>query len=196
MKLETISLLLSCLGSLTLYAAASKRMFVAPNGVPTQMKVIATSFTVCALIQLVAIAGQAAPSLFPFVAASLLYLASLVLFWAAGNANRTRWLSVAYSSDVPQHLVNCGPYRFIRHPYYASYCLTWLAGAISVAQSRSMVFVTFLLMTLLYVRAAKFEENKYSGSLLADDYQSYKRQTGMFIPRCCLAKPRASCRQD
>ena len=60
--------------------------------------------------------------------AGLLYAVSLVIFWWTTKVTRDRRLSVAFSADKPHHLLKRGPYRFVRHPFYASYGLFWLAG--------------------------------------------------------------------
>jgi len=77
--------------------------------------------------------------------------------------------------------VSWGPYRYVRHPFYASYCLTWVAGA--AACGSAVVVSTFVLMLAMYVRAARFEERKFLRSPQAADYANYQRSTGMLVPR-------------
>jgi protein-S-isoprenylcysteine O-methyltransferase Ste14 len=37
-------------------------------------------------------------------------------------------------------------------------------------------------MLVIYIRAAKFEEAKFSGTALGPEYDSYRSSTGLFIP--------------
>lgn len=109
-----------------------------------------------------------------------LYGTSLGLFiWAA----RTTWherLTLAFAVDLPTHLVTGGPYRFVRHPFYTSYLLAWVAGV--PATGEPALLVTVLVMGSLYVRAARQEERKFAGSALRTEHRAYRARTGMFVP--------------
>ncbi len=188
MTVESRILFSLCLGSLALYAIAGRTMFATPHGVPSGMKRVALCFILSAVFQTAAIARQQELNRFIFAFALALYVTALALFLAARHANRNRWLSVAYSPDLPEHLVTHGPYGFIRHPFYTAYCTTWLAGAISVVSSQPAVFLTVLLMGSLYVWAARFEERKYAECHLASAYENYKRRTGMFFIKLPLRR--------
>jgi protein-S-isoprenylcysteine O-methyltransferase Ste14 len=111
---------------------------------------------------------------------TLFFVAALGLFWWAVRANKAKPLSVAYSRDSPQHLMQDGPYRLIRHPFYSSYCLCWIAGPIVAGQP--LMWVAILLLFPFYFLAAKAEETKFLRSSLAEDYRLYKKRTGMFFP--------------
>ena len=108
------------------------------------------------------------------------YLASLLLFWACIRANRRRPLSLAFSADLPEHLTTYGPYRYVRHPFYTSYSLAWIAGV--VASEQWWLAVSVLVMGVIYRRAAEVEERKFLASPLAAEYERYRRSTGMFLP--------------
>jgi protein-S-isoprenylcysteine O-methyltransferase Ste14 len=110
----------------------------------------------------------------------LVYLGALALFWWACQINRRQPLSAIFSSDLPAHLVQDGPYRLVRHPFYTSYLLGWLGGW--VATGEWYVAVTFLIMLAVYVRAARMEESKFSGSSLTSEYEAYRARTGLFLP--------------
>jgi protein-S-isoprenylcysteine O-methyltransferase Ste14 len=176
----------AAIGSLFLYAAASKFAFIAPEGIPCRMKLIAAFFLVFSVATVWVIATSQI-SAFQFAKGLLLYGLALWLFLSTYMANRGRALSVAFTNDAPKHLVSAGPYGYIRHPFYASYCLTWLAGACS---SGSILLVgAFGCMVLLYWQAAVFEEQKFASGELAQEYSQYRAHTGMFLPRlsssCC-----------
>ncbi len=115
------------------------------------------------------------------VIALLLYGASFVLFWDCVRINRGKPLSVAFSSDKPEHLMTRGPYRYVRHPFYASYSLAWIAGIVASAQP--WLLLSLLVMGAFYYRAARQEERKFASGELAAAYEDYRRRAGMFTPR-------------
>jgi protein-S-isoprenylcysteine O-methyltransferase Ste14 len=105
----------------------------------------------------------------------------LMLFWWAIKTNRENRLSAAFSSDLPSQLVDRGPYRFIRHPFYTSYLLTWVAGI--PASGQAWLLVTVAVMFTIYFKAARMEEEKFRRSDLSENYRRYASRTGMFFPR-------------
>ena len=115
------------------------------------------------------------------IVAISVYVLAGILFLSAVRANRNWPLTVAFTNDVPGHLITTGPYRYVRHPFYSSYCFTWIAGA--VATHSSVLFVTFAFMCLMYAWAARFEEGKFISSELAAEYVQYRIRTGMFLPK-------------
>lgn len=113
-------------------------------------------------------------------AAALLYIASLSLFWSAVKATRGSRLNGCFAAGEPLRLIRRGPYRFIRHPFYAAYLLTWFAGAI--ATRSSLLLATCAVMLALYTGVALFEESRFDASGLHDEYAVYRSTTGMFLP--------------
>jgi protein-S-isoprenylcysteine O-methyltransferase Ste14 len=111
---------------------------------------------------------------------TLLYLGALLLFWSAIAANWKRPLALAFTREAPHHLTATGPYRYIRHPFYTSYLLGWLAGYF--ATGNAWTLAAPLVMGVLYVLAARSEERLFLKSGLATNYESYKREAGMFLP--------------
>lgn len=110
-----------------------------------------------------------------------IYATSFALFWWSIATNWRRPLTHAFTPDEPGHLARTGPYRLIRHPIYASYLLTWLAGPISTGNP--WLFIPFALMLIIYVRAARSEEIKFESSPFAQQYADYQHRTGMFLPK-------------
>lgn len=113
--------------------------------------------------------------------ALILFCTSFALFWICIRVNREKPFSVAFSADQPEHLMTHGPYRYIRHPFYASYSLGWIASIIATGQP--WLLLSLLVMGTIYYRAAAAEERKFASSNLAAVYADYRRRTGMFIPR-------------
>ena len=80
-----------------------------------------------------------------------------------------------------QHsLVNHGPYRWVRHPFYDSAAL--LMVAVSLIAANWFFFVTGVVMfVLLIVRTRTEEENLVAR--FGDNYRAYMERTGRFVPR-------------
>ena len=110
----------------------------------------------------------------------LLFLTSLVMFWWAWWTVRRYQFRFAFSSVVPAECVTVGPYRWIRHPFYSAYILSWLAP-VAAAPEWSIALVC-LVMTSLYVWAAMSEEAIITQSKHGYTYAEYRQRTGMFCP--------------
>ena len=113
-------------------------------------------------------------------AAAPVYAAALGLWAWTVAATRDAQLTLAFSRDLPNALVDRGPYRYVRHPFYTAYTLYWVAGCLAtlpwwVAAPSAMAIG-------LYVLAAQSEERKFAASRLADAYAAYQARTGMFFP--------------
>ena len=118
----------------------------------------------------------------PSLAISLLLFATCLalLFWTA-KATRSLRLRVAFDPASPGRVMRAGPYRFIRHPFYTSYVLFWLACAVATLHPISLGFL--IVVAAINVTAARREERAFAGSAFAADYQDYCRTAGMFWPR-------------
>lgn len=111
----------------------------------------------------------------------ILQLASLWLFWSAISASRAARLLLAFDPGLPRGLVRHGPYRIVRHPFYASYVLFWLGW--SIAAWSVWTLPPLVAVLAIYVVAARAEEKKFARSPLAAEYESYRSSAGMFWPR-------------
>src|SRR5262249_38270685 len=63
--------------------------------------------------------------------AVLLYAAAAALWWWAVKATRAAPPALAFSQSTPDRILTNGPFRHIRHPFYASYSLFWIGGAVA-----------------------------------------------------------------
>jgi len=113
--------------------------------------------------------------------AIVLFILSLMLFAWTVRATRSTPPTMAFDTDEPSFLLNHGPYRYVRHPFYAAYLLFWTATAL--ATRGLTAWAAPLLMLAVYWNAARREERKFANSSLAAAYQSYRAKAGMFIPR-------------
>jgi protein-S-isoprenylcysteine O-methyltransferase Ste14 len=174
----TLALLLfACLAS---FAWGMRKFFVQPSGSTPGMRVISACGVLFASLHFFAILVTSSITPERGLVAVLLYAWSLGLFWWAIKTNVAARLSAAFSPDLPVHLVEDGPYRFIRHPVYFSYVLAWLSGTIATA--RWWLLPTVAVMIIIYWKAASIEEEKFSRSSLAAEYQSYRARTSWLVP--------------
>jgi protein-S-isoprenylcysteine O-methyltransferase Ste14 len=171
------SLLGACLAS---FGWGMRSFFVQPSGYTSGMKVIAACGYAFAALHLAAILLARGVSWERFWLAVFIYAAALGLYWWAVATNRSRRLSAAFSNDLPTHLVEDGPYRLVRHPFYCSYLLAWSAGVIG--SGRLWLLATVAVMLGIYLRAAYVEERKFARCVLASEYEAFRRRTGLLIP--------------
>jgi protein-S-isoprenylcysteine O-methyltransferase Ste14 len=170
-------LLLGCLSS---FVWGMRRFFIQPAGSTTGMHITKICGLLFSVLHLKLMVSQTVIQPAQGLLATLLYVASLMLFWWAAYTNRAKPLSAVFSPDLPMHFVNHGPYAWIRHPFYTSYLLTWLAGV--VATGHLWLLSTVLVMVTIYWRAAQLEEKKFFQTALASLYAAYRTRTGLFAP--------------
>ena len=114
------------------------------------------------------------------IPALALYAAGAALFWWSASVTRGK-LSACGQGAVSPQVVTRGPYNYIRHPFYTSYNLTWVAGFAATAWWPLMIAA--VVMAALYERAAREEELGLSSGPRGGDYNEYKRRTGRYLPR-------------
>ncbi len=107
--------------------------------------------------------------------------AALGLFLWAARVNRGRPLALAFSERAPEHVQTLGPYRLVRHPFYASYVLAFVGGW--VAAGTPWLAPAVAAGAFTYWRAARTEEAEFLSGPLAGAYRAYARRVGMFVPR-------------
>lgn len=110
-----------------------------------------------------------------------LYLGSLAVYWWSIYTVRHQRLSFAYSEDMPQLLIEAGPYRYVRHPFYSAYTLCFLAAPLTLGSWWLLTTAAFMFM--VYRQSAVMEERKFSDSDFGEQYRAYAARTGRFVPR-------------
>ncbi len=170
-------LLLACLSS---FSWAMRKFFVKPEQITAGLRITLLAGVSCAVAHFVVIARTPEFKLPAVLAGFVLYCLSLAIFWWTIASHRSKPLAACFSKDEQLHLVQHGPYRLMRHPFYCSYLLAWLAGA--VATLNPWLAGAFVVMFALYLTAARDEEKKFASSSLSRAYASYCSSTGQFFP--------------
>jgi protein-S-isoprenylcysteine O-methyltransferase Ste14 len=134
-----------------------------------------------AVVQLGAIAQMSEARPWQYVLGISLLGASCLLFGVTARTIRKDPFTLAFSTDAPRQLVQHGPYRWIRHPFYTSYMMTYVAG--SVLTMHALVMIAAVAMGGIYVLAARMEEAKFLSGPLGGAYRAYRDATGAFLPR-------------
>ena len=109
------------------------------------------------------------------------FVISAALFLWALQASRSSRLKLIYDEARPDAILQAGPYRFIRHPFYASYVVFWLGIALATLHPVSVAYEVCLVPLL--VLAACAEEKSFEQSTLAADYARYRRTAGLMWPK-------------
>jgi protein-S-isoprenylcysteine O-methyltransferase Ste14 len=176
-RVVLLAVLVATFGS---FIWAMRRFFRLEGEKPRGLVFLERAGSVCLLADAAAFLMSPLPGTpYTFLAVGLYILSGALFAWALAT-NLARPLSIIYSPDAPVHLVEQGPYRWVRHPFYVSYYIAWSAAVVG---TMSPWLVPTLLMGWLYHDAARFEERKFAQSELADAYRSYCLRTGRFLPR-------------
>ena len=115
-----------------------------------------------------------------WVAACVLFAASLGLWGWTLAATRATPPTLAFTGDAPSFLLHAGPYRWVRHPFYSAYLLFWTGAA--AATPGLVGWAAVLVLGAVYFAAARHEEGKFAHSAFAARYAAYAARTGMFLP--------------
>ncbi len=130
---------------------------------------LGTSF---ALLQAVAIFFGPHPA-----GSAVCYVLSLSLFWWSVRTTLGKGFGACYAGIESKEFVTDGPYRWVRHPFYTSYLLMWIAGIFL----SPWLLVAPAVMGYVYWRAANEEENHLASGPHKEAYEVYRRGTGRFF---------------
>lgn len=83
--------------------------------------------------------------------------------------------------DPPKHLVETGPYRWVRNPMYLGLGLLLLGEAILLGSVRILVLMA-VLFALLHAFITWYEEPALERKF-GDDYRAYRKRVHRWIPR-------------
>ena len=149
----------------------------------------ASPFLLCTLFLLLSFAGYL-PRLTGYgnslarvleLVSVLFTVASVALIFFTLGTHRIPIALWHQDNDAPKHIVTYGAYRWIRHPFYASFLLALFGALVFCPQWGTLV--TFLQgFVILNVTAAR-EERRLCASQFGAEYAEYMRRTGRFWPR-------------
>ncbi len=113
------------------------------------------------------------------VAGTVFLILASVLSWSGRVALGRQWrFDAGLNSD--HELVRGGPYRFVRHPIYASMLCLFLGEALLVAKwsALAVALVIFLIGTEIRVHI----EDSLLASRFGGTFQTYRRSVSAYIP--------------
>lgn len=111
------------------------------------------------------------PNWIQIVALILIQVGSLIGGWAM-VVNRFFSSQVRIQTDRGQHVVQDGPYRFVRHPGYAGGLISWLAAPVFFSS-------VWLILPMILVMAANVVRTALEDHTLRDElpgYEDYAKQ--------------------
>ena len=104
----------------------------------------------------IAILNTAAPPTWRVISAFAMQFCSLSLFWWATSVVGRNHLSVAFVPEAPDNIVSAGPFRFLLHPFYTAYLLSY--WSVFVFSGSAVVAAAAAGMHVLYSWTAWREE--------------------------------------
>lgn len=158
----------------------SVRNHFVSDKMPQGAWIISLSVTVTTIVMLT-LTWLLPQPLFAQSAGLAIQLFSVWIFYSAITASRRARLRFIFDPEQPHSLVNEGPYRRVRHPFYVSYSIFWFGWAVATWSVWAFPFV--ILLIALYISAARMEERNFAASPLSAEYAAYKQRTGFFVPR-------------
>ena len=109
----------------------------------------------------------------------ILIIGLIIFFLAHYHLGRNFYSLVAVKEE--QKLVTSGPYRWIRHPIYTGYILTYLAGGL-IASNQVLTFVPVIFFSLMIINRIPREEAVMREEF-GQDYLDMEAYTGRLLPK-------------
>jgi protein-S-isoprenylcysteine O-methyltransferase Ste14 len=169
------------------FAAAMRYYFRGARQRNPAKTFLTLSAFVCTLMQLVALSLANPPSGWRLGFGLACYGLANFVFWSALWVHGKARPAFAFIDVKPSAFTRAGPYRLVRHPIYSAYLFGWLAGPVVAGQPWLLATVAW--MWLLYYVAARQEEKHFAQTSFRDDYDAYRKQAGMFLPRLISSFP-------
>ena len=113
--------------------------------------------------------------------ATLASLASIGLIAMTVGSHRVPLALWHQDNDAPVELVTWGPYAYVRHPFYTSFLLAFLAAAIALPHLLTIGCLVYAGIALTMTAAR--EERRLAASDFGASYNDYMTSTGRFFPR-------------
>jgi protein-S-isoprenylcysteine O-methyltransferase Ste14 len=117
------------------------------------------------------------PVLF-YCAMSVMIAGQLLRWWSVATLGR--FFTVNVSILEGHHVVDSGPYRFVRHPSYTAILLIYFGAALCLGNAVSLIGV-MLLSGLALLNRIQVEEQVLQAAL-GEPYRMYMQRTRRLIP--------------
>jgi protein-S-isoprenylcysteine O-methyltransferase Ste14 len=109
-----------------------------------------------------------------------LVAAGIAFTWSARIYLGRMWSSTV-TRKADHHIVDTGPYAWVRHPIYTG--LIVALAAFAILEARPITFAGWALIFLGFWLKARLEERFLRNELGREAYDAYAQRTGMFFPR-------------
>jgi protein-S-isoprenylcysteine O-methyltransferase Ste14 len=182
MTTSILQILLSVVMALAFvyFLFAAIRTFVLPNSLDRASQLSQLSFISGAVVALSS-ASAVTVEVGNAIAAVALMLVAVGLYEWARSTIRGRKFHIIYSDRVPEALCTDGPYRYIRHPLYASYIMAFVA--VFILRPTPLAALVLALNLVFFTYGAVRDERAIEAGPFAADYAAYKARVGRFFPR-------------
>jgi protein-S-isoprenylcysteine O-methyltransferase Ste14 len=120
------------------------------------------------------------------MAAAATAAASIALLSGTWGTHRVKISLWHQDNDAPRSIVTLGPYRLVRHPFYASFFLALISAVLALPHWATLAALAYSTVTLNLTAAR--EERRLSASEFGREYQEYARRTGRFLPRLVIRR--------
>jgi protein-S-isoprenylcysteine O-methyltransferase Ste14 len=117
---------------------------------------------------------------------AILSLSAVLLYEWSRRTVVDRNFYAGLAGEVPPAVCDAGPYRYVRHPFYLSYMVAFVA--VTVAFPSLIVAGVCALNIGLFVYMAIDDEQVLLASPLGASYTAYRGRVGMFVPRFKTSK--------
>lgn len=167
------------------YFAWAIRYHFVSTRMPVPMRIVSVLATMALLIGIIAVL-RSPPANWQLGLAATGVLSALGIFHGAVRATRGRGLTLAFDPVAPSLIADSGPYRWVRHPFYLSYIVFWLALLVA-APIWPLAAMTIALATF-YVSSAAAEERTILASPQAEHYRAATRSAGFLWPKLTIRR--------
>lgn len=117
-----------------------------------------------------------------FLSLIVFFISFLIRWWGIRTLS-SQWNVFISKEDISEStsfLIKNGPYKYIRHPIYLGFILEVLSLPLIVNSFYGLLFSLFFFTPLIIIRALK--EEKKLIRVFGDEYKSYRKNTGAFLP--------------
>lgn len=104
---------------------------------------------------------------------------SVALYERARRTVGAQHFYIGLTERVPAALVEAGPYRHLRHPFYLSYLLAF--AAVALAMRSRLGSAVALANAALFIVMALHDERTLARSALGEAHADYRRRVGVLL---------------